>query len=305
MVARLALTRQYQGRWTEATELAASILRVPAAAVPDPDEPNSWEAAACTFGVPLYIRAVALLALGQVRARRGDPGVWEALDEALVLATPGGTFLRLGPIYAARAEAAWLEGNREQARHEAHAGLECTVGHRGGLIGDEFAFWLWQAGESVALPDEPESPFALQVSGDWAGAAEAWQALGCPYEAARALADSKDEAPLRSALTTFEQLGARQASFTIKRQLQDIGARVIPRGPRPATRSHLANLTPREAEVLELVAAGNTNTEIASRLFVSPKTVEHHVSAIFSKLGTRTRSGAIQRAQELGALSPK
>jgi DNA-binding NarL/FixJ family response regulator len=79
---------------------------------------------------------------------------------------------------------------------------------------------------------------------------------------------------------------------------------VIPRGPRPATRAHLAHLTPREAEVLALVAAGNTNPEIAARLFVSPKTVEHHVSAIFSKLGTRTRGDAIQKALDIGALSP-
>ncbi len=304
MVARLALTRQYQGRWTEATELAASILRVPAAAVPDPREPNPWEAAACTFGVPRYIRAAALLALGRVRARRGDPDVWEALDEALALATPGGTFLRLGPIYAARAEAAWLEGNRERTQREAHAGLARADENRGGLIGDELAFWLWRAGELVAAPAGPSSPFVLQIRGDWAGAAEAWNALHCPYESARALADSNDEATLRSALMAFEQLGARQAALAVKRQLQCIGARVIPRGPRPATRAHLAHLSPREAEVLALIAAGNTNPAIAARLFISPKTVEHHVSAIFAKLGTQTRGETVQKARDIGALSP-
>jgi DNA-binding NarL/FixJ family response regulator len=109
---------------------------------------------------------------------------------------------------------------------------------------------------------------------------------------------------LRSALATFEELGARQAAYDIKRQLQGMGARRIPRGPRPATRDHLANLSPREAEVLALVATGNTNPEIAEQLFISPKTVEHHVSAIFSKLGTRTRGETVQRAREIGALSP-
>ena len=109
---------------------------------------------------------------------------------------------------------------------------------------------------------------------------------------------------MRSALATFEQLDARQAAQHVKRHLQVMGARVIPRGPRPATRDHLAKLTPREAEVLALVAAGNTNSEVAALLFVSPKTVEHHVSAIFSKLGTRTRGETVRKAREIGALSP-
>lgn len=306
MVARLALTRHYQGRWTEATELAASILRIPAASVSDLRAPQglSWEATACTCGVPLYVRAVALLGLGRVRARRGDPGVWEALDESLALTTPGGTFLRLGPIYAARAEAAWLEGDPERTQHEAQAGLACTVGPRSGMIRDELAFWLWRTDALTAEPTGPASPFSRQMRGDWAGAAAAWNALGCPYEAARALADSHDEAALRSALATFEQLDARQAAQHVKRHLQVMGARVIPRGPRPATRDHLAKLTPREAEVLALVAAGNTNSEVAALLFVSPKTVEHHVSAIFSKLGTRTRGETVRKAREIGALSP-
>jgi DNA-binding CsgD family transcriptional regulator len=172
------------------------------------------------------------------------------------------------------------------------------------LIHDELAFWLWRAGELDTAPTGPASPFALQISGDWAGAAAAWNTLGCPYEAARAHADSSDEAALRSALTTFEQLGARPAALAVKRRLQSLGARVIPRGPRPATRAHLAHLSPREAEVLGLIAAGNTNPEIAARLFIAPKTVEHHVSAIFSKLGTQTRGETVQKAREMGALSP-
>ena len=142
-------------------------------------------------------------------------------------------------------------------------------------------------------------------SGDWAGAAAAWRALGCPYEAARALADSDDETVLREALVAFEQLGARPAIVAVKRRLHDLGARDIPRGPRPATRANPAHLTPREAEILTLMAAGSTNAEMATHLFLSPKTVEHHISAILAKLSARSRREAIQTARNLGVLPPK
>ena len=304
MVPWLALTRHFQGRWTEATELAASVLHLPTAASPDAREPITWEAVATVFAIPVYIRAIALLALGRVRARRGDPGVWEVLDEALALTSPSGTFQRLGPVYAARAEAAWLAGDRERTTHEARAALEVTVGHHSGWITGELAFWLWRAGALTEPPAEAAEPFALQIGGDWAGAAAAWRTLGCPYEAARALADSDDPSSLREALVAFEQLGARPAAVTIKRRLHDLGIRDIPRGPRPATRANPAHLTPREAEILTLIGAGTTNAEIAADLYLSPKTIEHHVSAILAKLGVRSRREAIHMARTLGVLPP-
>ena len=305
MVAWLARTRQFQGHWTEAAELAASVLRLPVATTPDPRESVTWEAVASTFGIPVYIRTVALLALGRVRARRGDPGVWDTLDEALALAAPSGTFLRLGAVHAARAEAAWLAGDPERTNVEARAALEVPAGYRNEWIVGELAFWLWRAGALTDPPAEAAEPFALQISGDWAGAAAAWRILGCPYEAAWALVDSDDETALRDALGVFEQLGARPAIVAVKRRLRDLGARDIPRGPRPATRANPAHLTPREVEILALIAPGSTNAEVAAHLFLSPKTVEHHVSAILAKLGTRSRGEAIQTARTLGILPPK
>jgi DNA-binding NarL/FixJ family response regulator len=144
----------------------------------------------------------------------------------------------------------------------------------------------------------------LQIAGDWSGAATAWQELGCPYEAARALADSRDEAALRDALDAFERLGARPAIQAVRRRLHELGARDIPRGPRPATRANPAHLTPREAEVLGLIATGATNSDIAAQLYLSAKTVEHHVTAILAKLGTRTRREAVRQARNVGILPP-
>jgi DNA-binding NarL/FixJ family response regulator len=62
-------------------------------------------------------------------------------------------------------------------------------------------------------------------------------------------------------------------------------------GPRPGPRRD-GELTEREEEVLELLAAGLSNREIAERLFLSVKTIEHHVSRVLTKLGLRSRSEA-------------
>jgi DNA-binding CsgD family transcriptional regulator/tetratricopeptide (TPR) repeat protein len=305
MLPWLALTRLFQGRWTEATELAGSVLRLPAATPPEPHQPVTWDVGPSTFGVPPYMRTVALLALGRVRARRGDSGVWDALDEALSLAAPRDTFLRLAPVHAARAEAAWLAGDRERTATEARAALDGPIGYRNPWIVGELAYWLWRAGALTDPPADAAEPFALQIGGDWAGAAAAWRALGCPYEVARSLTDSNDETVLREALATFEQLGARPALYVVKRRLHDLGVRDIPRGPRPATRANPAQLTPREVQILTLIAPGSTNAEVATGLFLSPKTVEHHVSAILAKLNVRSRREAIETARMLGVLPPK
>ena len=304
MVPWLALTRLFQGRWTEATELAVSALRLPAATPPEPHNPVTWNVSPPTFGIPIFTRIVALLALGRVRTRRGDPGAWDALDEALALAAPRGTFLRIARVRAARAEAAWLAGDRERTAAEARAAFDGPIGHRSPWLVGELAYWLWRAGKPAAVPPGVAEPFALQIGGDWAGAAAALSARGCPYEAARALTEGDDEAALREALATLERLGAQPAVAAVKRRLHDLGARGVPRGPRPATSANPGRLTPREAEILALIAAGGTNAAIAARLFLSAKTVEHHVSAILATLGTPSRREAVRLARELGVLPP-
>ena len=79
-----------------------------------------------------------------------------------------------------------------------------------------------------------------------------------------------------------------------------LGIRSIPAGPRTATRAHPLGLTRREREVLELICDGYTNAEIATQLFISAKTVDHHVSAVLAKLDAPTRSAAASHAARLG-----
>ena len=122
----------------------------------------------------------------------------------------------------------------------------------------------------------------------------------CPYEAAESRATGDDPEVLRQALGDLERLGARPAAARVSRRLRELGVRDIPRGPRPATRANPARLTAREAEVVRLVALGIRNGEIAERLSVTAKTVDHHVSAVLRKLGVADREAARREAERRG-----
>ena len=143
----------------------------------------------------------------------------------------------------------------------------------------------------------------LQLAGSFEAAANAWRARGCPYEAARALAELDGDESLRSALAELEGLDAGPLGRFVRSRLRALGASV-PRGPRSATRAHPAKLTTRELDVLRLVSAGMRNAEIAEELVVSRRTVDHHVSAILRKLGVRSRGEATLAARERGLLDP-
>jgi DNA-binding NarL/FixJ family response regulator len=152
----------------------------------------------------------------------------------------------------------------------------------------------------VTIADGVAPPCAAELAGDGDRAAELWAGLGCPYEAALALAAAGDDDGVRRAYDELQRLGAKPAAAIVGRRLRERGVRGLPRGPRATTRENPAGLTAREVEVLELVGEGLRNADIAARLFLSEKTVGHHVSAILRKLGVRTRGEASAEAQRLG-----
>jgi DNA-binding CsgD family transcriptional regulator len=213
---------------------------------------------------------------------------------------PTGELPRLAPVAAARAEVAWRQGDRDAVAEATEGTLALAQERRWASLAGELGDWRRRAGLDHAVPAATAEPYLLQHVGQWALAAERWRGLGLPYEAALALAEADGEEPLRRALEALQGLGARPAAAIVTRRLRERGARGLPRGPRPATRRNPAGLTPRELEVLALVAGGLRYAEIANRLVLSERTVDHHVGAILRKLGVRTRAQASAEAVRLG-----
>jgi DNA-binding CsgD family transcriptional regulator/tetratricopeptide (TPR) repeat protein len=274
-----------RGAWTDATATADVIV----AEIRDSPEP----------------RLQALLALALVRARRGDPDtapLLAAAAEIVAAASDPGWHAELA---CAEAEIAWLERRPDDVPGRTDAVFRQRHDGPAPWWLGQLAFWRRRNGIEDELTGELVPPWSLQLSGDWRGAAAAWSERGRPYEAALALSDADDEAALRESLERLQALGAGPLARMVTRRLREVGARDIPRGRRRSTRRNPGGLTVRELDVLRLLAGGLRNADIAERLFLSPRTVDHHVSAILRKLGARTRGEAVAEAGRLGVLEDR
>jgi DNA-binding CsgD family transcriptional regulator/tetratricopeptide (TPR) repeat protein len=279
------------GRWDEAAHAAAAVVARP--------RPS-----------PVVSRCIALLVLARIRARRGEPDYAALLEEARGLAKLPAVGHLAASVAAATAEAAWLEGRFADVLAGALPVLPiATAAERDPLAALELRSWRWRAGAdgggvehggtAGGAADLPE-PYRMLLSGDRLGAAQWWQQKGSPYEAAVAVSGSADVAALRRATEVLRSFGARAAVAMLVRELRALGERIVPEERRTTTAAHPVGLTQREWEVLQLLTAGMRNAEIAARLVVSPRTVDHHVSAVLSKLNVRTRSEAVAAAIRLG-----
>jgi DNA-binding CsgD family transcriptional regulator/tetratricopeptide (TPR) repeat protein len=268
-----------RGRWDDADETARHLLEL--------------------HGVG-PATALTLITNAQLRARRGEDGRHEAVDAALERAERSDALYLRAPAASAAAEAAWLEGRTGDVAALTDAVWDATVAVGEAWVAGDIAVWRHRAGIADSIPDWIADPYALEIAGDALGAAALWDELGSPYEAALARGVSDDEDALRLALDQLRVLGAEPAAAIVTRRLRSRGAKGLPRGPRSTTRENPAGLTSREVEVLALVAEGMRNADIAQRLFLSEKTVAHHVSAILRKLDVRTRGEAGAAAVRLG-----
>lgn len=241
-------------------------------------------------------RLMPLIAVALVRARRGeqsDPGL---LDEVLAAVEPGDLF-RLGPVCAARAEVAWLAGDDAAARAEAHKGLAAVTARADPWLVGNLHRWAHLAGDATPpVVVEPATPFDLELRGDWRGAVDEWNRRGSRYDAAIAQLGG-DVAAVQNAMEVFRELGARAAARRGQERLAKLRGRtpVVRRGADADPHS----LTRREQEVLELLAAGHSDAEIAAALHISPKTANTHVCAILAKLGVHKRRAAVRAYQQL------
>jgi len=232
-------------------------------------------------------REETAVAVASVRLRQGEPSAAAAVLRRRLAAT--------SPDRLDVAVVIELLGEAEIALHDSGAALE--RGHALAALGAAsncdliVAYGERLLGHALAATDVPAACAHLET------ALAAFVHAGIPYRAAQTrlllaevLGRGNREvagAEARAALSVFEDLGADRDADAAAALMRDLGikaARVRPKG--------LGRLTSREQEVLALLGEGLSNPEIAARLFLSRKTVEHHVARILSKLGLRRRAEA-------------
>lgn len=280
MSAWLARSLCEQGRYAAAAQCAHEVLRQP--------------------HLSPITKVPALVVSAQLAMRRGDDSSAQ-LAEAAELAEAIGEAQRLVPVAVAQAEAAWLDGRTHDLVAAVDRAWSVALQHPNPWDVGELAWWLSVAGErrpAVAVA----RPFALMLDGAFSDAAQEWQAIGAPLWAALALGASADLADARDALDLVDGLGAPAVRTALLRDRYERGL-PVPRGPRPSSRANPSGLTQRELEVLRLLADGLSNAQVAGRLFLSEKTVGHHVSSVLRKLDEPSRTRAVAAALKAGILT--
>jgi DNA-binding CsgD family transcriptional regulator/tetratricopeptide (TPR) repeat protein len=245
--------------------------------------------------------AIAWTIEGLVGARRGEPRARDQLRQAWRELEHVPETSRHGTVRVALAEAAWLLDDRPDVMALHRQAEGCPAAGQFARTAGELALWAWRCGLDPQPPTHMPLPVSLELAGDWRGAIGAWMELEAPYEASLAALPGDAQAA-RRALATLQRLGAQATARAFARERAARGAPTV-RGARRTTLANPAGLTRREQEVLEALATGASNPDIAQTLHLSQRTVAHHVSAILSKLGVGSRVAAIETARARGLLS--
>jgi DNA-binding CsgD family transcriptional regulator len=228
--------------------------------------------------------------------RTNAPDALPLLLEAKSKAFEAMELQRMLAALTALLEYEWITGRPVLEK----AAIEYVIGliSQGGTLREssEFDYWLWKVRKAQIPWHEVHDRYRADHPTETAAG---WEALGCPYEQALFLFEGDEDAK-RDAIAIMNRLGAAAVYEKMKLEMRSEGIRSIPRGSRKTTRENPALLTERELGVLELLKEGLPNKEIGSRLFISPKTVDHHISAILFKLDVDSRNKAVREAIRRG-----
>jgi DNA-binding CsgD family transcriptional regulator len=269
-------------------------------------ETGNWKEACTVAGNLLknedlfpILKICGLTILATIKIRKGDQGALPLLLEAKVLAFETMELQRIIPALLALLEYEWITG---ESYIEMDA-LSRTV-NRIVELGkfskkSRFYFWLRRTGKDYLLPEEKHESDEESNLTTVAEEASLWENWGCPYEHALALFEGTI-ADKKNALMMVRALGADAVYEKLKLEMRTSGIKSIPRGIRKTTGSNSAHLTERELGILQLLKEGMQNKEIANRLFISAKTVDHHISAILFKLDVKSRAKAVREALSMG-----
>ncbi|HTL07120.1 MAG TPA: AAA family ATPase [Chitinophagaceae bacterium] len=235
--------------------------------------------------------------MARLKIRMGLPGARELLQEARTKALEAMELQRIVPAFCACLEYEWLTG--ESLLEEAACNAGTVLLAQTGSLQDksEWAFWLYKA-RNTTPADKQHTGYCFKARSRLTAAVDYWKTIGCPYEEALLLFEGSAENK-KAALSIVQQLGATTVAERMKGQMRSAGIKSIPRGIRASTSANPARLTQREMDILPLLKEGLQNKEIAARLFISAKTVDHHISSILFKLDVNARAKAVQEAMRL------
>lgn len=284
LIGRQAQLRLEQGRFREAESIADGVMK--------------------QEEVPMVMHLPAMTVLATVRMRLGDRSAPDLLERTLKEGLQTEEPQRIVPVRLAMVEAAWLAGDGEAAAENLAALTAMDLANfRPGDLG-ELAVWGRRCGIAVPVSDLACLPLqrARELAGDPLAASQEWTRLGLPYEAALSalqVTGPQAEQAIAGAVATLDRLEARPAAQFARKTAQRLGiADRMPkkrRGPYSAARHHPLGLTRHEQHVLELIAQGIGNKEIARRMSRSPRTIEHHVSAVLAKFSAANRMEVLLR----------
>ncbi|HEY5879116.1 MAG TPA: AAA family ATPase [Nakamurella sp.] len=244
-----------------------------------------------------------LLVSGLIPLRQGieDPSA-EPFETAWRLIGLIDEPLRRLAVLSALAERMWMTAVPDPRVTELAPGelARLTIVPGTSWAAGDLAVWLTRLGLLADRSVPVAEPFRLTLDSRPDRAAAWWRRTGEPFAEAMAWADSPEPVDRKRAVEMLDALGAIGTADRIRAALRREGVAQVPARPRVTTRSNPAGLTNRQLDVAKLVARGFTNAEIAARLFISPKTADHHVSAVLTKLGVANRRAVVVQADEFG-----